>query len=117
MHGDFCTLIHEKCEFTGTLSFEGTTRIDGRLVGDIFSHDLLIVGEEGYLEGQITVGAIVIYGKVKGCIHAKNRVEAKGKAQIQAEIHSPIIQLEEGVQFEGKTVMTSTGHADFKTAK
>ena len=105
MIGDFCTFIHEQCEFHGTLCFEGTTRVDGKLTGEIYSHDLLVVGPKGRIEGQIHVGALVIYGQVKGQIFAKQRVEAKGEAVVQADIHAPVIQLEEGVQFEGRTVM------------
>jgi cytoskeletal protein CcmA (bactofilin family) len=111
MLGDFCTFIHENCEFKGTMSFEGTTRIDGKIKGEIHSHELLIIGPTGQVDGNIHVGALVIYGKLKGKVFAKHRVEAKGNAVVQADIHAPIIQLEEGVQFEGRTVMNASQSA------
>jgi cytoskeletal protein CcmA (bactofilin family) len=108
MNGEFCTFIHQKCEIEGLLSFEGTTRIDGRLKGRIFSRHLLIVGPTGVIEGDLRVGSIIVYGKVKGTISAEQRVEAKGKAELLAEIHAPVVQLDEGVSFEGKVQMSLT---------
>ncbi len=106
MQGDFCTYIHEKCKFEGVLTFEGTTRIDGYLKGQVFSHHVLIVGPKGVIEGDVNVGSIIIFGRVTGRITANHRVEAKGDAVVHAEIQAPVVQLEEGVQFEGKVQMS-----------
>ncbi len=39
------TLLGRGSEFEGKLSFEGTVRIDGKLSGEIFTDDTLIIGE------------------------------------------------------------------------
>src|ERR671938_190789 len=42
---DVTTLLGRGSEFEGKLSFEGTVRIDGKLTGEIFTDDVLIIGE------------------------------------------------------------------------
>lgn len=106
MHGDFCTFIHQKCELRGTLHFEGTTRVDGKLVGEVYSHHLLVVGPEGVVDGDINVGALVVYGCVRGNVLAHHRVEAKGDAVVEADVQAPIVHFEEGVRFDGQIKMS-----------
>ncbi len=106
MEGDFCTYIHETCEFKGTLTFEGTTRVDGKVSGDIFSHHMLIIGPTGVVDGEIHVGTLIIYGCVKGRVMASERVEAKGEAKVHADVMAPVVQFAEGVLFDGKVQMS-----------
>ena len=42
--GEINTLLGRGTSFEGKLTFEGTVRIDGRLVGEIFSDDVLVIG-------------------------------------------------------------------------
>ena len=76
-HGpsEVTTLLGRGSEFEGKLSFEGTVRIDGKLSGEIFTDDVLIIGEGAEVNAEIDVGAIVIEGTVHGNIHAKRSVE------------------------------------------
>ena len=55
-HGssEVTTLLGRGSEFEGKLSFEGTVRIDGKLAGEIFSDDVLIVGEGAEVSAEIT---------------------------------------------------------------
>src|SRR3954469_991285 len=69
------TLLGRGSEFEGKLSFEGTVRIDGKLSGEIFSDDTLIIGEGADVKAEIHVGSIVIEGNVQGNITAKRSVE------------------------------------------
>ena len=54
-HGpsEVTTLLGRGSEFEGKLSFEGTVRIDGKLAGEIFSDDVLIVGEGAEVSAEI----------------------------------------------------------------
>src|SRR3954449_12790804 len=50
---DVTTLLGRGSEFEGKLSFEATVRIDGKLTGEIFSDDVLIVGEGAEVKAEI----------------------------------------------------------------
>ena len=61
--------------FKGTLSFEGTVRIDGKFEGTVQTNDTLVIGETGDMQADIDVGILVCKGKLKGTVVAskKNR--------------------------------------------
>ena len=64
----------------GDLNFEDTFRIDGRVTGRIRSKGDLVVGEGGVVDGEISVGRLLVSGTVKGRVQATDRVEvAAGK--------------------------------------
>jgi cytoskeletal protein CcmA (bactofilin family) len=79
------TLLGKGSEFEGKLSFEGTVRVDGKLTGEIFTDDVLIVGEGAEVNAEVTVGAIVIQGIVRGNITAKRSVEIHSPGQGQGQ--------------------------------
>ena len=56
--------LGEGTKFEGSLSFEGTVRVEGTLKGDIFAKDILIVGDNGKVEGEIKVDIIIINGYI-----------------------------------------------------
>src|SRR3954467_15565247 len=99
------TLLGRGSEFEGKLSFEGTVRIDGKLTGEIFSDDVLIVGEGAEVKAEINVGAIVIEGTVQGNIHAKRSVEIHTPAKVRGNITTPSLFIEKGVLFDGTCQM------------
>ena len=92
-------------EFKGVLSFEGTIRVDGKIEGEIVSKDTLIGGDSSYLNGEVSVGTIILSGKVVGNINATQKVHLLAPANIQGNIKTPKLIIEEGVTFDGKCEM------------
>ena len=103
------TLLGKGSEFEGKLSFEGTVRVDGKLSGEIFTDDVLIVGEGAELNAEITVGAIVIQGTVRGNITAKRSVEIHSPGRVKGNINTPSLFIEKGVFFDGQCQMEPGG--------
>src|SRR5881628_1445335 len=50
------TFLARGFEFKGTLTFEGTVRIDGMVSGAIYSKGTVILGEHAVIEGDISAG-------------------------------------------------------------
>jgi cytoskeletal protein CcmA (bactofilin family) len=92
-------------EFKGVLSFEGTIRVDGKIEGEIFSKDTLIAGDSAFLQGEVTVGTIIASCKVVGNINASQKVHLLAPANIQGNIKTPKLIIEEGVTFDGNCEM------------
>jgi len=103
------TLLGKGSEFEGKLSFEGTVRVDGKLTGEIFTDDVLIVGEGAEVNAEVTVGAIVIQGVVRGNITAKRSVEIHSPGKVKGNINTPSLFIEKGVFFDGQCQMDSSG--------
>jgi cytoskeletal protein CcmA (bactofilin family) len=106
------TLLGKGSEFEGKLSFEGTVRVDGKLTGEIFTDDVLIVGEGAEVNAEVTVGAIVIQGIVRGNITAKRSVEIHSPGRVKGNINTPSLFIEKGVFFDGHCQMDSSGATD-----
>ena len=99
------TLLGRGSEFEGKLSFEGTVRVDGKLSGEIFTEDTLIVGEGAEVRAEINVGAVIIEGSVQGNIHAKRSVEIHTPGRVRGNIITPSLFIEKGVMFDGSCQM------------
>lgn len=102
-------LLGRGSSFEGKLTFEGTVRIDGRFKGQIVASDTLIVGEEGVVEGEITVGEIISSGSIKGTIRASRAAEFLAPGKVEAELFTASLRIERGVSFDGEIHMKLTG--------
>jgi cytoskeletal protein CcmA (bactofilin family) len=107
--GEVTTLLGRGSEFEGKLSFEGTVRVDGKLSGEIFTDDVLIIGEGAEVNAEISVGAIIIEGTVHGNIHAKRSVEIHTPARVRGNISTPSLSIDKGVIFDGQCQMEQNG--------
>jgi cytoskeletal protein CcmA (bactofilin family) len=103
--GEINTLLGKGSEFEGKLTFEGTVRIDGKLSGEIFSDDVLVVGEGATVNAEIDVGVIIVEGNVTGNIKAKRAVELHAPAKVKGNIETPSLYIDKGVMFEGHCKM------------
>ncbi len=103
--GEITTLLGRGSEFQGKLTFEGTVRIDGKVSGEIFSEDVLVVGEGAQVSAEIEVGVIIVEGSVTGNIRAKRSVELHAPARIHGNIETPSLFVDKGVVFEGHSKM------------
>jgi cytoskeletal protein CcmA (bactofilin family) len=84
---------------TGNIVCDGAMQIFGRVMGDTQAAQIL-VGDGAQVEGNLTAHEVTISGSFKGTVRAHN-VKLKGTAQIEGEIFSKSLTVEENVQFEG----------------
>jgi cytoskeletal protein CcmA (bactofilin family) len=103
--GEITTLLGRGATFEGKLTFEGTVRIDGRFRGEVFTDDVLVIGEGAIVEAEIDVGEVIIQGTVVGNIKAKRSIEIHAPGRVKGDIHTPSLQIDKGVIFEGRSFM------------
>jgi cytoskeletal protein CcmA (bactofilin family) len=97
--------LGEGTSFKGNLTFEGTVRIDGKLEGEIFTKDTLVVGESATVKATVHAGILVVGGTVQGNITAEKKVELHSSARLYGNISTPSLSIAEGVIFEGSCTM------------
>jgi len=102
---EITVVLQKGCHLEGRLQFEGTARIDGHFKGEIFTPDILLIGEEAQVSGSIEADVVVISGHFTGEIFATQRVEIQAPAVVRGTIQAAILQIEEGAVFDGKTKM------------
>ncbi|MDY6906059.1 MAG: polymer-forming cytoskeletal protein [Thermodesulfobacteriota bacterium] len=100
------TFLGSDASVEGTIQFDGTIRLDGRVSGKIVSNGgTVIIGEKAVIDGDIAVGVAIIMGRVKGMIDAADRIEVYPPADIEGDIHAPVISIDAGVKFNGNCAM------------
>lgn len=102
---EITTLLGRGTSFEGKLTFEGTVRVDGKLKGEVFSDDVLIIGEGATVEAEIDIGEVIIQGTVIGNIRARRSIEVLAPGRVKGDLHTPTLQIEKGVIFEGRSFM------------
>jgi cytoskeletal protein CcmA (bactofilin family) len=103
--GEITTLLGRGATFEGKLTFEGTVRIDGRFKGEVFSDDVLVIGEGAQVEAEIDIGEVIVQGTVVGNIKAKRSIEIHAPGRVKGDLHPPSLQIDKGVIFEGRSFM------------
>jgi len=104
--GDLSGFLDVGSEFKGELTFEDTLRIDGKFEGTIRDGRLLIIGESADVNAEIHVSAISVRGRLRGSVHAKERIELHAGARCQCDLDTRVLVVEEGAMFEGGCSMS-----------
>jgi cytoskeletal protein CcmA (bactofilin family) len=103
--GDLEAFLGKNTSFEGKMSFEGMVRLDGRFDGEIFSGDVLIIGETAIINAKIKVGTLLVDGKVTGNVHASDKIEIHSTGKLNGDITTAALVIEEGGVFDGTCKM------------
>ncbi|MGE4232396.1 MAG: polymer-forming cytoskeletal protein [Bacteriovoracia bacterium] len=98
-------LVTEESYCEGTMEFDGFTRFNGTLKGELKgkTNSELIIGQNGVVEGIVNGDTIIVDGFVRGDIHAKKRVVISETGRVIGNIDSPNLAIKFGGFFEGKS--------------
>ena len=107
MNGDSddITIISNGVKVDGTVSSEGSIRLDGIIKGDIICEGNVTIGEQGEVYGKVNGQSIAIAGKVEGVINAKEKLMLESKANLKGDVFTKILVVEAGARFDGKSNM------------
>ena len=96
----------EDTVFNGSLTFDGTVRIDGKFEGQVITEDTLIIGETGHLMAEISAGTVICMGRVEGTVMASKKVEIHSTSKVVGNVKSPALYIELGGVLDGSCDMT-----------
>lgn len=96
----------EDTVFNGSLTFDGTVRIDGKFEGKVITEDTLIIGETGHLMAEISAGTVICMGRVEGTVMASKKVEIHSTSKVVGNVKSPALYIELGGVLDGACDMT-----------
>ena len=87
----------------GKITSEEDLQIDGKVQGPIsLQGRRLTVGRPAELNSDVTAGEVIVYGKVMGKLHARDRVEIKKGGSVFGDITTVRISIEDGADFKGR---------------
>jgi len=99
------TILTSGCHFSGKLYCRGSSRIGGKIEGQVISEGLLIVEEQALITADVKADEAVIQGRVKGKLEATARVELTHTSSFEGDIVTPVLVVTEGAQFNGRCQM------------
>ena len=103
--GEVEAFLGKNSSYEGKMGFEGMARLDGKFDGEIFSGDMLIIGETATVNAEINVSTLVIDGKVSGNVSATGKIEIHATGKLYGNITTPTLVIEEGGLFDGTCKM------------
>ena len=87
---------------TGDTNFQMMLRVDGHLIGTVTSDGgTLIVGTNGQVDANVSVGVATINGVVNGDVVATEKIQLGRTARVMGNVATPRLIIEEGALFEG----------------
>lgn len=93
---------------TGEIRTDADVVLDGKLVGNIFSSAKVIIGPQGFVEGNINAAETSISGRVQGNVTIEGLLSLKDKAEVRGDITASKIMMEPSITFNGRCTMKSS---------
>ncbi|HEY4213371.1 MAG TPA: polymer-forming cytoskeletal protein [Steroidobacteraceae bacterium] len=107
------TLIGKATRLQGDLGFAGGLHLDGTVAGNVRAEPLagssLSVSESGSIEGNVECLSVMLNGKVRGDIHARDRLVLGATAQVEGNVFYGVIEMTLGAQIMGKLTQVTAG--------
>lgn len=106
------TLIGAGTVVTGDVAFKGGLHLEGRVVGDVTGEApdaVLTVGEEGVIEGSVSVGQVVLNGRIAGDVAVQQRAELGPTARVEGNLRYSVLEMAGGARVNGRLIHETGG--------
>ena len=104
--GDWVGWLEPGVELEGKLKVSaGLIRLNSHFKGEIHSEGAVVIPAQGEVEGEVHSRVVSITGKVKGAVHASERLEIKEHGVVLGDIYTPCLLVDPGGFFDGQCHM------------
>ena len=102
------TIIGKTTTIKGDLSFSGTLHVEGTIIGNVKAETdkdaMLVLDEDGMIEGDVDVANMIINGTVEGDIFSAGHAELLPHACIRGNVYYHLIEMSVGSEVNGNLV-------------
>ena len=95
------SIVGRGVRIEGDIHVEGDVRVGGRINGDVFVEDRIVLASEGVIRGAIQAGDGDIAGDVEGDITVKGRLTVRKTASVVGQMMAHILIVEQGATING----------------
>lgn len=99
-------LIGKDTVIKGDVESSGDIRVDGKLIGSLKSNGKIVVGQTGYIEGDLNCKQADISGTVKGILKCEELTTLKATSKVELDMTTKQLCIEVGAIFTGKCQMS-----------
>jgi cytoskeletal protein CcmA (bactofilin family) len=102
------SIIGPGMKVIGDCLTEGTVRVEGTVEGSIKAGKAVVIGKQGSVSGDVQTQDAVVSGRVSGTLIAESRLELQATCQIDGDVRTRRMQLEEGAVLNGTVHMSDS---------
>ena len=104
---DRLNVIVEGSKVIGDMITESNLRVDGTVEGNVTSAAKVVIGTNGNIKGDLICGEADIEGSIVGTLKVDGLLVLRSSANLNGEITTSKLQVEEGAQFSGNCKMSN----------
>lgn len=93
---------------SGDIESEGSFRIEGKLEGTLKTPGKVVVGETGFIDGEVECGDADFEGKFNGTLKVKNNLILKSTCNIEGQVSTGRLSVEPGATLNGSCSMNGS---------
>lgn len=108
-HQNIESVIASGVELKGEINSKGSIRLDGSIDGKANIQGDLILGEKGFIKGEVRAENMVLAGKVEGNINTKGRLEITSSGSLLGDVICSVLIIQEGGILDGSSKMSKIG--------
>jgi cytoskeletal protein CcmA (bactofilin family) len=101
--------VSRNINVSGKLVFQEPVRIEGRFRGEVSSSDLVVISEEGTVDGRVKTPRALILGELQGDIIGSKSVVLGPRSRVRGRIEAERLTVCEGARLEGDLVVGHIG--------
>lgn len=93
-------------ELTGSITFSGELTFDGKLSKGDIKGNILTLGPNAKVQGNVEADALTLHGSVTGDVLVTGKCELKGSAHLVGSLTTNRLVMDEGATLIGKAEIT-----------
>lgn len=97
--------ISEGTTIIGSISASGDLRIDGRVEGTVNATGKVVVGNTGFIKGDLTANTLDLMGHVDGNVVVADVVMMKPTAAVDGNVFAGKLDVESGARLNGSCLI------------
>lgn len=102
------TIIAEGTRVEGNFNIAGNLFIDGEIEGNVRSdhsqETVVSVGLHGQVSGDLYAPYLIVFGHIKGDVHASEKVELKPGCKVEGDLYYKVMEMNAGASVNGKMI-------------
>ncbi len=107
-------LVGNGTTIKGEIKSNGDIRIDGTLIGQVYSKGKIVVGNTGVIEGEIYCQNADFSGNIKAKVEVAELLTLKATSRLNGEIITSKLAIEPGARFTGNCTMEKGAESDVR---
>jgi cytoskeletal protein CcmA (bactofilin family) len=108
MESKLPNMIGPGTKIVGNIETNGDIRIDGNIEGNINSKGKVVVGNNGFVKGEVVCSNAEISGTIHGKMAITELLSLKASSKVNGDVKSGKLSIEPGALFTGTCAMGGT---------